>query len=299
MIPARANYALLTLALWWFCYPVAWGYSTRFLPAFLGLARTGERAAWAGLAALALAPVAPVAVLVSVLLACWSLRIFHPAVKPAKTAGVDPRYPAFVRLAFAWLVISAVLGLWPAAPGMTGASRHAFTVGFLATLIFSIGPRILPSFLNSRELWSTRLMLGALALLTAGCALRVVSEPLAYAGIVPAAWHVLPVSAILELTAVLLFAFNIGATLLSPMPAWIAAPTVNENLPLYWYVNSYPETRPLLERAGLATLARVREVPRALTLRQAAEADGVECEKLVSLLREYFERRLARSLRKP
>ncbi len=299
VIPARANYALLTLALWWFCYPVAWGYSTRFLPAFLGLRKTGERAAWAGLAALALAPFAPLSVLVSVLLACWSLRIFHPAVKPAKTAGVDPRYPVFVRLAFAWLVASAALALWPAAPGMTGASRHAFTVGFLATLIFSIGPRILPSFLNSRELWSTRLMLAALALLTAGCTLRVISEPLAYAGVAPAAWRVLPVSAILELTAVLLFALNIGATLVSPMPAWIAAPTVNENLPLYWYVHSYPETRPLLERAGLATLARVRKAPRALTLRQAAEADGVECEKLLALLREYFERRLARSLRKP
>ena len=299
VIPARANHALLTLALWWFCYPVAWGYSTRFLPAFLGLARTGERAAWAGLAPLALAPFSPVAVLVSVPLACWSLRIFHPAAKAAKTAGVDPRYPFFARLAFAWLAVSAALGLWPAAPGMTGASRHAFTVGFLATLIFSIGPRILPSFLNSRELWSTRLMLGSLALLTAGCMLRVVSEPLAYAGAVSAAWSVLPVSAILELIAVLLFALNIGATLLSPMPAWIAAPTVNENLPLYWYVNSYPETRPLLERAGLLTLARVRDVPRALTLRQAAEADGVECGKLLALLREYFERRLARSLRRP
>ncbi len=298
-IPARANYELLTLALWWFCYPVAWGYSTRFLPAFLGLPKTGERTAWAGLAALAAAPFAPLAVLVSVLLACWSLRIFHPTVKPAKTAGVDPRYPMFVRLAFAWLAVSATLGLWPAAPGMTGASRHAFTVGFLATLIFSIGPRILPSFLNSRELWSTKLMLAALALLTAGCVLRVASEPPAYAGIVPAAWRVLPVSAILEFSAVLLFALNTGATLLSPMPAWIAAPTVNENLPLYWYVHSYPETRPLLERAGLATLARARKVPRALTLRQAAEADGVECEKLVALLREYFERRLARSLRKP
>jgi hypothetical protein len=255
--------------------------------------------AWAGLATLAAAPLAPAALVVSVLLACWSLRIFHPAAKAAKTAGVDPRYPVFARLAFAWLAVSAALGLWPAVPGVTGASRHAFTVGFLATLIFSIGPRVLPSFLNSRELWSTRLMLASLALLTAGCALRVVSEPLAYAGVAPAAWRVLPVSAILELTAVLLFALNIGATLRAPMPAWIAEPTVNENLTLYWYVNSYPETRPLLERAGLATLARVRHVPRSLTLRQAAEADGVPCEKLVALLREYFARRLARSLRKP
>lgn len=299
VIPPGPNHLLLTLALWWFAYPVAWGYSVRFLPAFLGLAKTGERAAWTGLAVLVAAPVLPAAALVSVALACWSLRIFHPSVKPAKTAGVDPRYPVFARLAFAWLAVSAALGMWPAVPGMIGASRHAFTVGFLAMLIFSIGPRILPSFLNSRELWSPRLMLWALVLLTAGCALRVVSEPLAYAGTVPAAWSVLPVSAVLELTAVLLFALNIGATQLSPMPAWIAAPTVNEDLPLYWYVTSYPETRALLVDAGLRTLARARSVPRALTLREAAAADGVECGKLVAVLREYFERRLARSLRKP
>ena len=45
------------------------------------------------------------------------------------------------------------------APSVLVASRHAFAVGFLATLIFSIRPRILPSFLNSRELWSARLSL--------------------------------------------------------------------------------------------------------------------------------------------
>jgi hypothetical protein len=180
---------------------------------------------------------------------------------------------------------------------MTGASRHAFTVGFLATMIFAVGPRILPSFLNSRELWSTRLMLGALVLLTAGCALRVFSEPLAYAGIAPWAWALLPVSAVTELVAVLLFAANIGATMMSPMPAWILPRTVHENLPLYWYVTSYPATRRLLVSSGLKTLAHVREVPRALTLKEAAEADGVDWRPLVLLLRDFFERRKARALR--
>jgi len=61
----------------------------------------------------------------------------------------------FVRLSFGWLVISSLLLAAGAAPGVQGASRHAFTVGFLATPIFSIGPRILPSFLNGRELWAS------------------------------------------------------------------------------------------------------------------------------------------------
>ncbi len=140
-------------------------------------------------------------------------------------------------------------------------------------------------------------MLWALILLTAGCAIRVAAEPLAYAHGAAFAWRALPGSAILELSAVMLFALNISATLLSPMPAWIEARTVDENLPLYWYVNAYPETRKLLAAAGLKTLARVRDVPRALTLREAAEADQVDWQPLVALLRQYFERRLARSLR--
>jgi hypothetical protein len=96
---------------------------------------------------------------------------------------------------------------------------------------------------------------------------------------------------------VLLFAWNIGRTLLSPMPAWIEASSIHESLPLYWYVTSYPGTRRLLAEAGLATLGRARSVPRSLTLREAAEADGIEWQPLVALLREYFGRRLARALR--
>jgi hypothetical protein len=194
-------------------------------------------------------------------------------------------------------ILAAALAAAGTSRGMIGASRHAFTVGFLATMIFAVGPRILPSFLNSRELWSTRLMFAALVLLTTGCALRVFSEPLAYAGAAPWAWTVLPVSAVTELVAVLLFAVNLGATMASPMPAWILPRAVHENLPLYWYVTGYPATRRLLASAGLKTLARVRDVPRALTLKEAAEADGVDWRPLVAILRDFVERRKARALR--
>jgi hypothetical protein len=105
-------------------------------------------------------------------------------------------------------------------PGLLGASRHAFTVGFLATLILSMAPRLLPSFLNSRELWSPALMFWSLATLTVGCFLRVSSEPLAYADVVPWAWSLLPASAFIELSAVLLFAYNMVRTMATPIPAW-------------------------------------------------------------------------------
>ena len=52
----------------------------------------------------------------------------------------------------------------------------------------------------------------ALALLSLGCLLRVSSEVLAYQGLSTSAWKWLPVSAVVELTAVTIFAFNLLAT---------------------------------------------------------------------------------------
>jgi hypothetical protein len=63
---------------------------------------------------------------------------------------------------------------------MWSASRHALTVGFLATMVFSVGQRILPAFCGTRLLFSTRLVFLSLLLLTGGCLLRVSSEILAH-----------------------------------------------------------------------------------------------------------------------
>ena len=98
--------------------------------------------------------------------------------------------------------------------GIWGASRHALTVGFAATMVFSIGPRILPHFAGVRAIFSKRLMFLSLLLLQTGCLLRVSSEPLAYEGLLSAAWKVLPISGMLELSGVLLFAVNLTLTLL-------------------------------------------------------------------------------------
>jgi uncharacterized protein involved in response to NO len=54
----------------------------------------------------------------------------------------------------------------------------------------------------------------SLLLLQTGCLLRVSSEPLAYEHLFPFAWKVLPISGMLELSAVLLFAVNLTLTLL-------------------------------------------------------------------------------------
>jgi hypothetical protein len=303
-LPPAPDRALISLALWVFCFPVAIGYSAKFFPGLMGTApakRGATRAAMAALVPGAIGyaagwtPLSAGATLGAVSLACWSLRIFHRAAGRPKLSGVDARYPEFVRLSYAWLLIAAILGFGAERPGMLGASRHAFTVGFLATLIFAIGPRILPSFLNSRVLWSPRLMRWSLALLTAGCALRVISEPLAYGGAWPALWNVLAASGLVELAAVLLFAWNLAMTLATPVPSWFGRKHVNDRMSVYWLVSSYPATRKILIDNGLATLRRARAVPKSLTLREAAAADGAPVDVLVGKLGEFFEARLART----
>ena len=163
-----------------------------------------------------------------------AIRFFEPAAKPAKTINVHRSFPIFIRIAYGWLLIASLLTVWASvageAAGIWGASRHALTVGFIAAMIFCVGQRVLPSFCGMRVLWSPRLMLLMLILLMAGCALRVASEILAYQGYANWAWTGLPVSALLELTAVSLFAVNLLVTFLrSPIVVSNTADTSPSN----------------------------------------------------------------------
>jgi len=234
-LPHWLDQRYLVLAAWGFPVLAVWGFNARWLPVFLGL-----RAPSASGLAIALAAclggigsalcgkfgLATALLLIASIAAAVSLRAFEPALKPAKTLGVHGSFPLFVRGAYVWLLIAAGLGVFAAqadtAGGIWGASRHALTVGFLATMVFAIGQRVLPAFCGMRVLYSGRLMFASLSLLNAGCFLRVASEVPAYEGYLAAAWSVLPVSAIVELTAVSLFALNLGVTLVLPPPvrAW-------------------------------------------------------------------------------
>lgn len=311
----RLDRILVELAIWAFIIPLVLGYSTRFITIFVGLrtsyfsqppAQLGKfrpcvsRLFAVLVVALAIATLLQrfsvadaLAVTVGVA-AVWGLRIFEPSAHQAKCAAVYGGYPAFIRIAYAWMIVGAVLGI--AAdflsnhPGISGASRHAITVGFIATLIFALGPRILPSFLNSRRLYSRALMGLSLWFLTLGCAMRVTSEAAAYGTTGGWAWRMLPLSAFIELGAVLLFVANLALTMLQSPPVWFRLETLNGTTTLYWCVASYPRTKRLLIKAGLGTLRGIRAIPKSLTLAEAAEADGVAADDLLRTLRFYFKR---------
>lgn len=231
-VPANFDQRFLVLETWGCLVPFVWGFSAKWLPVFLGLQPVRGRVLLAAitlnsggiLLALggAILP-ATVFLLAGLVTAIAALRLFESAERPAKVKGVHSSFPFFVRLAYIWAMIAAFLGLWAAmsrnSSGIWGASRHALTVGFLATMVFAIGQRVLPAFSGMRLLFSTKLMFLSLSLLAIGCLLRVSSEVLAYQGFVRSAWSWLPTSAICEMTAVTLFALNLLTTFAREAPA--------------------------------------------------------------------------------
>jgi uncharacterized protein involved in response to NO len=220
----------LVLVAWGFLVPFVWGFSTKWMTVFLGLKPVRPslllsalvlNSAGVVLTLMGWASEATPFFVVSTALAIAAVRMFEPARQEPKTRGVHRSFPFFVRMAYGWLLLAALLGvgaaLWDSSGGIWGASRHALTVGFIAVMVFCVGQRVLPAFAGMRLLWSTGLMFAGLALLTIGCTLRVSSEVLAYQRYANWAWSVLPVSALLELAGITAFAMNIfGTFILEP-----------------------------------------------------------------------------------
>ena len=234
--PHEFDQRYLIVSAWGFLVPMVWGFSSRWLPVFMGLrplrgslllVAAGLNTAGVVVGFFERFTAASVLLLGGAAMAIVAIRFFEPAAKAAKTINVHKCFPIFIRIAYGWLLIAAILGIWASrageAPGIWGASRHALTVGFIAAMVFSVGQRILPSFCGMRVLWSPRLMLVMLVLLMTGCTLRVTSEILAYQNYAAWAWNVLPVSALIELAAVTLFAVNLFVTFLRP-PVVVTTP---------------------------------------------------------------------------
>jgi hypothetical protein len=223
--PHALDQKYLVLLGWGFLVPVVWGFSARWLPTFLGLATLRARVFCAALildvsgvltGVLGWTKDAVILLALGAISSAIALRIFEQGKSQPETQGVHSSFPIFARITHLWLMIAGGMGVWAAFAdlhgGIWGASRHALTVGFAATMVFAIGPRILPHFGGIYRIFSTRLMLASLLFLQIGCTLRVSSEPLAYEGILPFAWKALPISGMLELTGVLIFAANILLT---------------------------------------------------------------------------------------
>jgi uncharacterized protein involved in response to NO len=228
--PHGIDQRLLFLSTWGFLVPAIWGFNAKWLPVFIGLKSPSERGLLAAFvsnvfgvlfALSGFLKISASLLLLGTVVAVLALHVLESSERAAKILNVHASFPVFVRIAYAWLGVAALLTVWATgadrAGGIWGASRHALTVGFIAAMVFAIGQRVLPAFCGMKVLFSTRLMLWSLALLNVGCVLRVASEIPAYEGYWAHAWRVLPVSAVTELIAVTLFAINVSVSILKPL----------------------------------------------------------------------------------
>ncbi len=225
--PKNFDQRYLALLGWGFLVPFVWGFSAKWMRVFLGLKALRPRFLFGavaldflgvGCAAAGRFTVATLLLFAATMSSVIAIRIFEASEREPKIRGIHKSFPVFVRLAYGWLLIAAGLGVaatqLDTSGGFWGASRHALTVGFVGIMVLSVGQRILPAFAGMRLLWSPRLMFLGLLLLAIGCTLRVSSEVLAYQDYAGWAWHILPVSALVELTALSVFTTNMFCTFL-------------------------------------------------------------------------------------
>ena len=231
VFPFDFNQRYLVLITWASIVPFIWGFATRWIPPLFGLRATSRSIVVSAFVLLFAAcviamtgslPLASAILLVASLLYVAGMRLAEPAAKEAKLKGIHPTTHHFLRLAHVWLVIAALLGViatqMPLPNGYAGAGRHALTVGFFSLMVFCIGPRVLPAFFGVVRLYSARVMFASLVLLNIGCTIRVTSQILAYQHISELAWKWLPLSAMLEMVAMTLFAANMLLTLRTGSP---------------------------------------------------------------------------------
>lgn len=150
-----------------------------------------------------------------------ALKIFRRPEPAGPGMESDRGFEKFIRASYAWLVVSALMlltiSLVQAISGeavphaYVGSFRHALTVGFITMMMVGMGSRILPIF-SGVALRSAAARDVSYWLILVGCAIRVafqaLSEPLG-----PAFLKFSGVSGVLELTGIILFAWNVWPAL--------------------------------------------------------------------------------------
>jgi len=242
--------------------------------------------------------VAGLAIALLLVVYTWALGILSPA-HDEPEPGADHGYEKFIRLAYAWLIVSGLMlavfaGLTLAGRTIdhayVGAYRHALTVGFITTIMVGMALRIIPVF-RGVPLWSTRLREITFWLLAIGNVMRVVFQSLsAAAG--PEWLRVAGVSGLLELTALLLFGVNLWKTMntetLEDRAAATYRPPIASETRVGALLEAYPGLLPVFVANGFAPLANPmlrRTLARGVSVGQACRMRGVDLEGFLGRLR--------------
>jgi len=223
------------------------------------------------------------------------LRVRRSTPRPEVGEALLVRY---VQLAFFWLLAALILLVggecWAAIRGQPlphaylGSVRHALTVGFMTTLILGVGQRLVPILGHTLLAWP-RLVAPIFLLIATGNLLRVSTEMATLAA--APAFGIMPLSALLELAALALFAANIGRTLWPPLDPLLRSGRATLRTSVALLLAEHPWLEDQLLDWGLGYIGRTRSVPRELTLGTLARSEGKEPEELLARVNDLLQKR--------
>ncbi len=231
-----------------------------------------------------------------------ALKIFAKPRTILNIQGVDNAYMRFIKLSYFWFFVSVVmifLGSYYQLKTLNeiphfyiGAYRHAFTVGFITTIMMGVAYRVLPVF-NGTSLYSNKIMRASFFLILFGNIARVVFQ-LGTGFFGKPAFLLMGTSGYFEFTALALFSYNIWKTLNYCEPAIATrgateaiGSAVSETSKLYEVLTQHPELRETFVGLGFKKLSDpnfVKLIPKFVTLSQACKVEGVDLNKVIETL---------------
>ena len=301
-----ARLMLVELAVFGFALNAIYGFGQKLLPGLLRGGSTRPRmfdATWvlhnAGVSLLCLthradltsmAGVGSITIAAGAVLYVAGLRgLFQRRRAPPRPEAGPDLLARYIQLAFFWLLVGlAMLAAGDLAGAVRsvsppqaylGATRHALTVGFMTTLILGVAQRLLPILGHNLLAWP-RLVAPIFLLIAAGNALRVVTELATLAW--PPAFRIMPFSAVLELSALCLFAANVVRTFWPPLDSLHRTGRVTARTHVANLLAEHPWLEDHLIVWGLRYIGRVRSVPAELTLGSLAAGEGFDPETTVA-----------------
>lgn len=223
------------------------------------------------------------------------LKIFEKPRTVLNIEGVDNSYAWFIKLAYAWYVISSAMiflaAAWSFGTGQDmphfylGAYRHAFTVGYITTIMMGVGYRVLPIF-NGTTLFSNRHMRISFWLIMIGNIARVVFQ-LGTGSLGKPAFALMGTSGYFEFAALILFSWNIWKTLNYCEITHGGGDVITLKSKVRDILTEHPELRETFVALGFKKLKDpgfVTKIPPFVTLKMACQVEGVDQDKALRLL---------------
>lgn len=305
-IPALHLALWIHVAFFGFIANMIFGFSLRVLPHFMELRESKTWAAnlafvaWNG-AILLRYPIESLAWKASwleaaaIVLFVYALGVFAKRRTKIEIKGVDNAFSWFIRLGYAWLIMTALVPFHADLFRLSASGRHTFAVGFTTPVILGVAYRVLPIF-NGVNLWSNRLMRVSFWHLAAGSTLsfamafnKVYETPQSYA------WS--GIAGLLVFAAVVMFAMNIVLTLRTRAEKFTRGSMVKPTTRVTELLEVHPEIRPALIHGGLAGLAAMKHnPPRFVTIEFAARRHGIDPAPLIHTLNERLTMKITKDM---